>query len=248
MLSLIGISLALLAIVGGNYLEGGQLVQLINPPAALIVFGGTFAAALVQTPHKDFTRAWRLVGWSFSAPTPDIHQGIQEVMEWCGKARRTGLLVLEADAARHPDPFIANGLQLLADGRPAEEIRNILEIEMIATENREIQSAKVIEGMGGYAPTLGIIGAVLGLIQVMANLTEPEALGEGIATAFVATIYGIGAANLFFIPVANKIKRLVYGRAEYQQMMMEGMLYIAEGLGPQTIQQRLNGYLESENA
>lgn len=245
---LIGLLLALLAVVGGHYLDGGQLQQLLNPAAALIVFGGTGAAVVIQNPGADFRRVWLLTQWAFTSRDPDFKQGIELLADWCNKARRGGLLTLEREARQQSDPFISRGLQMLADGRVPEVIRSVMEVDMIARENRDLQAARIVESMGGYAPTMGIIGAVIGLIQVMANLSDPDALGAGIATAFVATIYGVGAANLLFIPLANKIKRMVFGRSEYQQMMMEGVLYIGEGLGPKAIEQRLEGYQEAADA
>lgn len=249
MLGFLGIALAILAIIGGNYLEGGQLLELVNPPAAVIVFGGTLAAAVVQAPREDFSRALRLVVWAFRDKVqPDFVVGLDNLRNWCLLARKRGLIALEAEAGRQQDPFVASGLQLLADGRTPEMIRAVLEVDLVAREQRDLQAVRVIESMGGYAPTLGIIGAVLGLIQVMAHLTEPEALGQGIATAFVATIYGIGVANLVLIPTANKIKRLVQGRAQYHEMLMDGLLYIAQGHSPEVIRQRLSGYLEAGHA
>lgn len=239
----LGIVLALLAIVGGNYLEGGQVQELLNLPAAAIVFCGTFAAALIQSPFKDIKRAFNQISWVFNSNCPDMEAGINRVVHWCVVARRKGLLALEPEAEKEKDSFIHSGLMLLVDGRDSNIIHSSLEIEMITAEQRDLQGAKVIESMGGYAPTLGIIGAVLGLIHVLSRLTDPESLGVGIATAFVATIYGIGAANLLFIPIANKIKNLVLIRYQYQEMIMEGLMYIAEGQNPKAIKQRLQGYL-----
>lgn len=243
LVSIGGVILALLAVVGGNYLDGGELDQLFNLPAVLIVIGGTFAAALVQSPSQDFKRGLSLIGWAFGRNQLDFEEGIMRIVGWCATARRKGLLGLEAEIEQQDDPFIKSGLQLLVDGRSVEVIRSSLEAELVTREYRDIQGAKVIEGMGGYAPTLGIIGAVLGLIHVMSNLDSPDELGAGIATAFVATIYGVGIANLFFLPVANKIRSLVQQRFHYHEMMLEGLLFIAEGQSPRIIQQRLQGYL-----
>jgi len=241
--AIIGLLLAVAAVVGGNFLEGGQLQELLNLPAAVIVICGTLAAAIIQSPRRDFLRALRLLGWAFSNNAPDLDQCIQKLVHWCVVARRKGLLELEKEADKETDPFIKSGLLLLADGKGVDVIRSTLEVELITAEQRDLQGAKVIESMGGYAPTLGIIGAVLGLIHVMSNLSDPESLGAGIATAFVATIYGIGIANLFLIPVANKIKNLVLMRYQYQEMVLDGLMSIAEGQNPKAIQQRLQGYL-----
>jgi len=244
LLSVLGIILAALAIAGGHYLEGGQIEQLINVPAALIVFGGTFAAAAIQSPTDEFSRAVKLVGWLFRGPRFDYEKGIESVTNWCVTARRQGLLGLESQAEKETDSFVRAGLQLLVDGKGPDLIRASLEVELVTREQRDLQGARVIESMGGYAPTLGILGAVMGLIHVMTNLDDPAGLGSGIATAFVATIYGVGVANLLFIPLANKIKSLVLARYHYQEMMLEGLLSIAEGQNPRAIQLKLQGYLK----
>lgn len=248
MFGLFGIALAILAIVVGHLLGGGELTRLINPPSAVIVFGGTLAAGLIQAPRQDFARAWRLVLDTFRAPPPDLPGGLQQVRDWCLLARRKGLVALEYEVGRLHDRFVANGLQLLADGRAPEMIRQVLEVELITSERHDLQAVRLLESLAGYAPTLGIIGTVLGLMQVMANLAEPELLGSGIATAFVSTVYGVALANLFLIPTANKIKRGIQARSQYREMIMDGLLYIAEGQGPEVIRQRLEGYLEGQHA
>lgn len=241
--AVLGVILALTAILGGNLLEGGQLQELVNLPAAAIVLGGTLAAAIIQSPGNDFSRSIRLLGWAFGRNKVDLEKGIDELVSFCVVARRKGLLALETEAEKQSDNFLKTGLLLLSDGKSADEIRGTLEVEMISVEQRDLQAAKVIESMGGYAPTMGIIGAVLGLIHVMGNLSDPESLSAGIATAFVATIYGIGIANLFLIPVANKVKRLVLMRYQYQEMILDGLMFIAQGQNPKAIQQRLQGYM-----
>ncbi|WP_415900084.1 flagellar motor protein [Neptuniibacter sp. QD48_11] len=241
--AVIGVLLAFAAVLGGNYLEGGHAQELLNLPAAAIVICGTLAAAIIQSPKQDFARAIKLIGWAFGNNQQDLKGKIDEIVQWCVIARRKGLLSLEAEADKHKDDFVKTGLLLLADGKGPDVIRSTLEVDLITMEQRDLQGTKVIESMGGYAPTLGIIGAVLGLIHVMSNLSDPESLGSGIATAFVATIYGIGIANLFLIPVANKIKSLISMRYQAQEMVLEGLMFIAEGQNPKAIQQRLQGYL-----
>ncbi|WP_415883437.1 flagellar motor protein [Neptuniibacter sp. QD34_54] len=241
--AVIGVLLAFAAVLGGNYLEGGHAQELLNLPAAIIVICGTLAAAIIQSPKQDFVRAIKLIGWAFGNNQQDLKSKSEEIVQWCVIARRKGLLALEGEADKHNDDFVKTGLLLLADGKGSDVIRSTLEVDLITLEQRDLQGAKVIESMGGYAPTLGIIGAVLGLIHVMSNLSDPEGLGAGIATAFVATIYGIGIANLFLIPVANKIKSLISMRYQSQEMVLEGLMFIAEGQNPKAIQQRLQGYL-----
>ncbi|UTW02742.1 flagellar motor protein [Amphritea atlantica] len=246
LVSISGILLAIIAIVGGNYLAGGGFGELLNLPALLIVVGGTFAAVFVQSSQAELSRAIRLSGRVFGNNELNYHDGINRIVNWCVIARRKGLLALEDEVGEQHDSFIRKGLQMLVDGRTPDVIRSTLETELISRENRDLQAAKVLESMGGYAPTMGIIGAVLGLIHVMSNLADPENLGAGIATAFVATIYGVAIANLLFLPMANKIRAMVLQRFYFQEMMLEGLLSIAEGQNPRVIQLRLQGYLEQE--
>lgn len=243
-LSLIGIILAFVAIVGGNYLEGGHLSALINGPAALIVLGGTLAAALLQSPISAFKRALQIVRWIIFPPRIDLAGGIDRVVNWSLTARKEGLLGLEGVADAEPDPYARKGLQLLVDGAEPEAIRSILEVDFYTQEGRDIQAAKVFECMGGYAPTIGIIGAVMGLIHVMGNLADPTQLGNGIAVAFVATIYGVASANLILLPIANKLKALAMRQSRYREMLLEGLLSIAEGENPRSIELKLQGFME----
>ncbi|MBY4675967.1 flagellar motor protein [Marinobacterium arenosum] len=241
---LLGLLLALLAVVGAVQLDGGELGQLANLPAAVIVVGGTLAAAAVQTPSAEFRYAIRLMLGLFRSSLPDCRSGLSQLVGWCELARRHGLLALEQQADQLDDDFTRVGLRLLVDGGTVDSLRATLEIEMVTREQRDLQGARVIESMGGYAPTLGIIGAVLGLIQVLGNLSAPEQLGSGIATAFVATVYGVGLANLLLIPLANRIKAYVQARYQYQEMVLEGLMLIADGHTPQALQRRLMGYLQ----
>ncbi|MFR0674548.1 flagellar motor protein [Enterobacterales bacterium AW_CKDN230030176-1A_HGKHYDSX7] len=243
-LSLIGLILAFVAIVGGNFLEGGHVSALVNGPAALIVLGGTLAAVLLQSPLPAFKRALQIVGWIFFAPREDLAGGIDRVVGWSLTARKEGLLGLETVADAEPDPYARKGLQLLVDGAEPESIRSILEVDLLTQESRDLQAAKVFESMGGYAPTIGIIGAVMGLIHVMGNLADPAQLGSGIAVAFVATIYGVASANLILLPIANKLKAIVLRQSRYREMLLEGLLSIAEGENPRSIELKLQGFME----
>ncbi|WP_079201427.1 flagellar motor protein [Pseudomonas sp. CC6-YY-74] len=243
-LSLIGVILAFVAILGGNYLEGGHAAALLNGPAALIVIGGTLGAALLQAPVSVFKRALVILRWIFFPPRIDLVGGIEHVVGWSMTARKEGLLGLEAMADTETDPFARKGLQLLVDGAEPEAIRSILEVDMYTQEGRDIQAAKVYESMGGYAPTIGIIGAVMGLIHVMGNLADPSKLGNGIAVAFVATIYGVGFANLLLLPIGNKLKAVAQRQSRYREMLLEGILSIAEGENPRSIELKLQGFME----
>ncbi|MGG2396210.1 flagellar motor protein [Pseudomonas sp. SH1-B] len=243
-LSLIGVILAFVAILGGNYLEGGNAGALLNGPAALIVIGGTLGAAFLQTPVTTFKRAVSVVRWIFFPPRIDLVGGINRVVGWSMVARKEGLLGLEAVADAEPDPYARKGLQLLVDGAEPESIRSILEVDLYTQEARDIQAAKVFESMGGYAPTIGIIGAVMGLIHVMGNLADPGMLGSGIAVAFVATIYGVGFANLLLLPAGNKLKSIALRQSRYREMLLEGILSIGEGENPRSIELKLQGFMD----
>ncbi len=244
MLSLVGLVMAFVAIIGGNYLEGGHVGALINGPAALIVFGGTFGAALLQTPVSHFKRAIQIVSWVIFPPRVNMPDAINRVIGWSMTARKDGLLGLESVAEAELDLYSQKGLQLLVDGMESEGIRSILEVDLYTQEDRDLQAAKFYECMGGYAPTIGIIGAVMGLIHVMGNLADPSQLGSGIAVAFVATIYGIGSANLLFLPIASKIKVSVMRQSRYRELLLEGILSIAEGENPRSIELKLQGFME----
>lgn len=243
-LSLIGALIALLAIFGGNYLEGGQLDTLLNGAAAVIVFGGTLGAGFLQTAPADMYRALGMVSWVVQPPDINFRTGIEKVVGWSLHARRHGLLGLEKQAELEDDEFLSKGLQLIADGNELDTVRNVMEIEMNIREQRDLQATRFFESMGGYAPTIGIIGAVLGLIHVMTNLADPDSLGQGIATAFVATIYGVGFANLVLLPVASKLRTQVLNEYQYREMMLDGLLSIVQGHNPIAIRVKLDGYLK----
>ncbi|MBD9416545.1 flagellar motor protein [Pseudomonas sp. PDM16] len=243
-LSLVGVILAFVAIIGGNYLEGGHIGALLNGPAALIVIGGTLGAAFIQTPMNVFKRALSILSWIAFPPRVDLAGGINRVVSWSMTARKEGLLGLEPVADSEPDPYARKGLQLLVDGVEPEAIRSILEVDLYTQEARDIQAAKVFESMGGYAPTIGIIGAVMGLIHVMGNLADPSRLGNGIAVAFVATIYGVAFANLLLLPVGNKLKANAARQSCYREMLLEGILSIAEGENPRSIELKLQGFMD----
>lgn len=242
-LTLIGTALAFIAILGGQALEGGHLSSLLNGPAILIVLGGTVGAILIQTPLVIFLRSLKMVSWIVLPPKQQSKAAIEKIVKWSNTARKEGLLGLETIAESEPDLFARKGLQLLVDGSEPEVIRKILEVDMDAKEHYDTQAAKVYEGMGGYSPTIGIIGAVMGLIHVMGNLADPSKLGGGIAVAFVATIYGVGLANLFFLPMASKLKSVVHDQTQFRTMIMEGIISIAQGENPRNIETKLQGYM-----
>ncbi len=242
-LSITGILLAVSAILLGIVLDGGDISSLVNVPALIIVFGGTFGATLLQFPPAIFVRSMKMLSWVLMPKETNLSAQIDKVIYWSYLARKEGLLGLENALPNEKDPFIKKGLQLLIDGNDHDAIRDTLELDMYSKENMGLQAAGLYEAMGGYAPTIGILGAVMGLIHVMQNLTNPELLGQGIATAFVATIYGVGSANLVFLPIANKLKNHVLALTQAKEMLTEGIVAIAEGENPRNIKLKLGGYL-----
>lgn len=242
-LTVLGLFVALAAIVGGNILEGGKTQTLVQLTALVIVLGGTLGAIMVQTQRSTFMRAVQMFAWVFTPPTIDAQATIQKIVRWSQTARKEGLLGLETIADKEKHDFSRKALQLLVDGSEPDTIRSILEVDITSTEESNMDAANVYESMGGYSPTIGIIAAVMGLIHVMNNLADPAALGAGIAVAFVATIYGVGLANLLFLPVSKKLKSLVNTQTRYYEMVMDGVSAIAEGENPRNIETKLKGYL-----
>ncbi len=241
-LSIIGAVVAVGSILLGQMIEGGKIGSIIQGTAFLIVIGGTVGAVMLQSPLKIFLNSIKMLPWIVFPPKTDPQESIKTILEWSDTARKNGLLALEALVESVPDPFVRKGLQMLVDGTDPEKIRSTLEEELGALEHHDIQAAKVYESSGGYSPTVGILGAVLGLIHVMENLADPSKLGEGIATSFVATVYGVGSANLFFLPVSNKLKNIVHNRTRLREMQIDGLVAIAEGENPRIIEGRLQGY------
>lgn len=240
--SVAGILLAFAAVLGGQILEGGHVGSLLQLAAFLVVMGGTVGAVLLQSPVKIFINGIKMVAWVFYPPDHSPQNLIKQIIDWSHISRKEGLLALEVQASSIKDPLIKKGLQLLVDGSPPEKLREVLEIDISALETHLRQSARIWEAAGGYAPTIGILGAVLGLIHVMENLSDPNLLGSGIAVAFVATIYGVGLANLVFLPVANKLKSIINEHAVLQEMLVDGFVAIANGENPRLIENRLKGY------
>lgn len=244
LLSLIGLLIGFAGILLGQFLEGGSLTALLNGPAMLIVFGGSLGAVMVQSSPPAFWRAMRMFGWIFVPPRVVERDQVQRIVRWSHVARKEGLLGLENDVDHEQDPFAQKALQLLVDGNEPETIRNIMEVEIDTLEHKDLQGARVWDSLGGYSPTIGIIGAVIGLIQVMHNLADPSRLGLGIATAFIATIYGVGLANLVFLPVGAKLRGNVNRLTIAREMLVDGVVSIAEGENPRNIETKLQGYLK----
>ena len=237
-LGLAGITLGIAAIVVGNIAEGGVTSALINGPAFIIVFGGTFAAVLVQTPSEVIKAAFMRLFWLVLPPRYSLEDLLEMLCQWGHVARKEGLMGLEKIADVESNPLARKGLNLLADGQTPLAIRNSLEMDLYKHEDKGLQSAHVFESLGGYAPTIGILGAVLGLMQVLGSLDDPALIGPGIATAFVATIYGVGSANLLFLPMAQRLKHIVQSEFLYHELIIEGLVAIAEGEHPNSIRYR----------
>ena len=243
LISIFGLLLGLTAIIGGQLLEGGHIGSLIQPTAAMIVLGGTLGAVLLQNPMPVVKRAMRMMAWVWIPPVVDYPKIITQVLNWSQVSRREGLLSLENFINQLKDEFSRKGLQLLVDGAEPDRLRDVLEVDLSAYEEDMKQAAKFWEAAGGYSPTIGILGAVMGLIHVMENLSDPSKLGAGIAVAFVATIYGVGLANLFYLPVAGKIKAHIHRQVVAREMLIDGLVGIANGDNPRIIEGRLRGYI-----
>lgn len=240
--SVVGIVLALAGVIVGQLLEGGHLGALVQPAAFVIVFVGTLGAVLLQSGMQHFLQGMKMAKQAF-APPPERHASLSEdIVMWSATARRDGLLSLERYLDNVQDSFIAKGLRMLVDGIDPFKLKDILEVELDGYERQQRQAVKVWESAGGYAPTIGILGAVLGLIQVMQNLSDPAQLGGGIAVAFVATIYGVGFANLIFLPIAGKLKSVQAQQVAEREMLIDAFFGIALGDNPMVIRERLSAY------
>ncbi|MDR0233556.1 MAG: flagellar motor protein [Zoogloeaceae bacterium] len=244
--SILGIIVGIGAILLGHVLEGGHLAALWQPAALSIVLGGTVGAVLLQTPFSCFWRGFGMLGWIFIPPKVNCQDQIVQIVQWSFHARREGLLALERFASELEDPFEQKALQLLIDGVDAEQLRGIFDATFRTQDAEYRQAARIWEAAGGYSPTIGILGAVLGLIHVMENLSDPSKLGAGIAVAFVATIYGVGLANLVYLPIANKLKAHIGRLMRSREILMEGVLGIAVGENPRITESRLGSYLERD--
>ncbi|MGD0281930.1 MAG: flagellar motor protein [Dissulfurispiraceae bacterium] len=241
--ALIGIVLGIGAIIGGNMVEGGNTAHLVQVAAAVIVFGGTLGATLLSFSIRDMFNAVKALGMVFGRRSSSPGEIIEDILGLLVKARKMGLLALETQIKTIDNPFLAKGLNLVIDGIPPAMIKEILSQEIFTYEDTYRRASKVFESAGGYAPTIGILGAVLGLIQVMRNVTEPSKIGGGIAVAFVATIYGVGSANLVFLPLGKKIMNRLKEEIFIKELIIEGVLGVESGVNPYFLKARLNAYL-----
>jgi len=241
-----GVVCAFGLILLGQALEGGNVMSIVQATAALIIFGGTAGAVMVAFPKKQFVMGMKMVRLAFVNQEADMGALARQIVEFASVARRDGVLALEGKLADVQDPFLRRALQFVVDGVDAEVTRSTLDAAIEADFEEHAVGAKVWESAGGFAPTIGILGAVLGLIHVMENLNDPTKLGSGIATAFVATVYGVGSANLLFLPFASKIKVKLAAEKERQTLIAEGVLSIQEGLNPRVLEEKLRAYTREE--
>jgi len=238
-----GIALALAGILGGLVLEKGSIWDdMVQGTAAMIVLGGTFGAVLVTTPLPIFKRALKRLGSVLFEQAGGTSGTIDDLIRYAAEARKNGIVSLEAEAGAIPDPFFRKALCLAVDGTDMQEIRKMMEIDINLSEQSAEAEAKVWEAAGGYAPTVGIIGAVMGLIQVMKHLEDIQAVGHGIAVAFVATVYGVGSANLFFLPASNKLRARMSEAVMLKEMILDGVIGIVEGHNPTLIRMKLEAF------
>ncbi len=237
-----GIVVALAGIGVGLVLDGGRLAQVLQPTAALIVIGGTIGAVMVQFPLRIVVEAIRQLRYVFLNSEPESDSLVQNLLRYAYKARKEGILSLDAELAKIHDPFLKESLMLAIDGVSPADLRKMMELQLDYQAEKEERIPKVFEAAGGFAPTIGIIGAVLGLIQVMQHLQDINAVGKGIAVAFVATIYGVASANLLFLPWAGKLKIRLRERQVAQEMTLEAVLAIAEGVNPRALELQLGSY------
>jgi chemotaxis protein MotA len=240
--TLFGIAIALAGIIGGLLLEKGQIQDIVQGTAAMIVLGGTFGAVLVTNPLPVVMRAFRALRGVFFEESNSTADTIDALIQYAGKARKNGIVSLETEAAAISDPFLRKALGLAVDGTDLQELRKMMEIDIALAEQTAEAEAKVWEAAGGYAPTIGIIGAVMGLIQVMKHLEDIKSVGHGIAVAFVATVYGVGSANILFLPIANKLRSRERGATLRKDMILDGVIGIVEGLNPTLIRLKLDAY------
>lgn len=246
-LTIVGVILGVGAVIGGHFLEGGTAHSITQLTAAIIVFGGTIGAVMVNYPLPTFLAALKNAKMVIFNHKSDPTATIKQISNLAAIARKEGLLALEGKIKAVADPFLRKGLQLVVDGSEPKITREILEIDIGYEEEYHLSSAKVFESAGGYAPTIGILGAVLGLIHVMENLSDPSKLGAGIAVAFVATVYGVGSANLLWLPLAGKMKFKIREEAIMKELIIEGMVALSEGENPRRVEEKLTGFLrESE--
>ncbi|MGG4216618.1 flagellar motor protein [Paenibacillus jamilae] len=242
----LGIIAGIIALIGGFLWEGGEFTGLLQGTSALIVFGGTFAAVVISYPASKLKTIPTALRMAFSREDNPTEQYIEDLVSMAATSRRSGVLALERISSEHPNAFLREGLQLVIDGTEQEQIKQILELELDAIGHKHEGYAKIFESAGGYAPTMGIIGTVMGLIHVLGSLTEPTALGPSIAVAFIATLYGVASANLIFLPIASKIRAASESEIITMDLLLQGILAIQNGENPKLVRKKLEFFIRSE--
>jgi chemotaxis protein MotA len=244
--SILGILVAVGGIIGGLVMEGGKVSDVTQVTAAIVVLGGTLGAVMITSPLQTLISAAKSLKKVFFEEVTDPHAAVEEIIRYATKARKNSIISLEEDLDKIADPFLRKALSLAVDGTDLQELRSMMELELTQAEQHAESDAKVFEAAGGYSPTIGIIGAVMGLIQVMKHLENIEEVGRGIAVAFVATVYGVAVANLFFLPAASKIKARIHNDVSAKELMLEGVISIVEGMNPKLIRVKLEAFLHGE--
>ncbi len=246
--SILGLVVAFGGILGGLVMEGGKVSDVTQVTAAIVVLGGTLGAVMVTSPMTALIGAAKSLKKVFFEETVDLEAAAEEIIGYATKARKSSVISLEEDLDKIADPFLRKALSLAVDGTDLQELRSMMEMELTQAEQHAEADAKVFEAAGGYSPTIGIIGAVMGLIQVMKHLENIEEVGRGIAVAFVATVYGVAVANLFFLPAASKIKARIHNDVSAKELMLEGVISILEGTNPKLIRVKLEAFLPEKGA
>jgi chemotaxis protein MotA len=239
-----GLIVAVAGIIGGLVLDGGQVSDIRQVTAAIIVLGGTLGAVMLTSPISSLIGAAKGLKNVFFEEVIDMNAAVDEIVSFASKARKSSIISLEEDLDKIGDPFLKKALSLAVDGTDLKELRKMMDLEIFQAEKRAEAGAKVYEAAGGYSPTIGIIGAVMGLIQVMKHLENIDEVGRGIAVAFVATVYGVAVANLFFLPSANKLKARISKDVQAKELLLEGVASIIEGMNPKLIRVKLEAFLE----
>ncbi|MGW8958206.1 flagellar motor protein [Paenibacillus sp. NPDC055715] len=242
----LGVIVGIIALIGGFLLEGGEFTGLLQGTSALIVFGGTLAAVVISYPVSKLKTVPAALRMAFSREDNLSEQYIEDLVSMAATSRRSGVLALERISSEHPNAFLREGLQLVVDGTEQEQIKQILELELDTIEHKHEGYAKIFESAGGYAPTMGIIGTVMGLVHVLGSLTEPTALGPSIAVAFIATLYGVASANLIFLPIASKIRACSESEMVTMDLLVQGILAIQNGENPKLVRKKLEFFIRSE--
>lgn len=242
--TVVSLVIGFIALIAAFMLDGGNPLKLIQPTAALIVFGGIIGAIGVSFPAEDLKRIPKILGVAFKNRKKEFDGLIEFFKDIAIKTRKDGLLTLEQEIANIENILIKKGLQMIVDGVNPENVRDILEEQANTIYERHKVGISIFEAAGGFAPTMGIIGTVMGLVHVLANLSDPESLGPKISTAFVATLYGVSFANLVFLPIANKLKSLNRAEDKENQIIIEAVLSVQEGISPNTLVEKLNSFLD----